>query len=88
MKTTSAGRLSIVLYHVKKLWERLVPRDHSCLKTEVGGKQRHALHRNFAPKMYGPMKNKKVKDNSAEESRSLGQAVWLDQLRSHLQGYH
>ena len=26
--------------------------------TEVGDKQGHALRRNFAPKMYGPMKNK------------------------------
>ena len=82
----SVGRLnyvSIVLYHVGKLWERLASRDHSCLKTEVGGKLGHALHRNFAPKMYGPMKNKKVKDNSVEESRPLWQAVSLGWLSSH-----
>ena len=45
-----------------------MPRDHSCLKTEIEGEQEHALRRNFAPKMYGPMKNKQVKDNSEEES--------------------
>ena len=48
-----------------------------------GGKQGHALRRNFAPKMYGPMKNKTVKDNSMEESRPLGQAVSLGRLSSH-----
>ena len=63
--TASTGRLnyvSIVLYYVRKLWESLTSRDHSCLKTEVGGKQGHALRGNFAPKMYGRMKNKQVKD--------------------------
>ena len=86
MVTASTGRLnyiSIVLYHVRKLRERLASRDHSCLKTEVGGKQGHALRKNFAPKMYGPMKNKKVKDNSMEESWPLGQAVSLGLLSNH-----
>ena len=67
----------------QKLWERIAPRDHSCLKTEVVGKQGHALRRNFAPKMYGPMKNKQLKDNSIEESQPLGQAVSLGRLSSH-----
>ena len=58
-------------------------RDRSSLKTEVEGKQGHALRRNFAPKMYGPMKNKQVKDNSVEESRPLGQVVSLGRLSSH-----
>ena len=48
-------------YHDRKLWDRLASRDHSYLKTEIGDKQGHALRRNFAPKMYGPMKNKQVK---------------------------
>ena len=74
--------VSIVLYLVRKLWERLASRDHSYLKTEVGGKQGHALRKNFAPKMYGPMKNKQVKDNSVEESRPLGQAVSFGRLSS------
>ena len=86
MAMASAGQpnyVSIVLYHVRKLWERLASRNHSCLKTEVGSKQGHALHRNFAPKMYGPTKNKQVKDNSIEESRPLGQVVSLGRLSSH-----
>ena len=33
--------------------------------------------------MHGPMKNKKVKDNSVGESRPLGQAVSLGRLSSH-----
>ena len=33
--------------------------------------------------MYGPMKNKQVKNNSVEESRPLGQAVSLGRLSSH-----
>ena len=86
MLTASAGWLnyvSIVLYHVRKLCERLASRDHSCLKTEVGGKLGHAPRRNFAPKMYGPMKNKQVKDNSIEETQPLGQAVSLGRWSSH-----
>ena len=74
---------SIVLYHVRKLWESLASRDHSCLKTEVRGKQEHALRRNFAPKMCRPMKTKQVKDNNVEESRPLGHAVLLGRLNSH-----
>ena len=75
--------VSIVLYHIRKLRESLASRDHSCLKTEVGGKQEHALRRNFAPKMCRPMKTKQVKDNNVEESRPLGQAVSLGRLSSH-----
>ena len=37
----------------------------------------------FAPKMYGTMKNKQVKDNSVEESRPLRQAVSFGRLSSH-----
>ena len=37
----------------------------------------------FLQKMYGLMKNIKVKDNSVEESRPLGQAVSLGRLSSH-----
>ena len=33
--------------------------------------------------MYGPMKNKQVKDNSVEESRPVGQVVSLGRLISH-----
>ena len=55
----------------------------SCLKTEVGGKQGHALRTNVAPNTYGTMKNKQVKDNSIEESQRLGQAVSLGRLSSH-----
>ena len=73
----SANYVSIVLYHVRKLWERLASRNHSWLKTEVGGEQGHALRRNFAPKMYGRMKNKQVQDSSVEESPPLEQAVSL-----------
>ena len=79
----SANYVSIVLFHVTKLWERLVSWEHSCLKTDVGGKQGHALHRNFAQGMYGTMKNKQVKDNNVEESRPLGQAVSLGRLSSY-----
>ena len=84
--TASGGRLnyvSTVLYHVRNPWERLASRDHSCLKTEIGGNQGHALRKNFAPKMHGTMKNKQVNDNSVEQSRPLGQAVSLGRLSSH-----
>ena len=33
--------------------------------------------------MYGTIKNQKLKDNSAEESRPIGQAVSLGRLSSH-----
>ena len=33
--------------------------------------------------MYGPMKNKQVKDNSVKESQPLGQAVSFGRLSSH-----
>ena len=37
----------LVFYHIsQKLWERLWSRDHSCLKTEVWGKQGHAPGKN------------------------------------------
>ena len=71
------------MYRVRKLWRILASQDHSCLKTEVGGKQGHALRRNFAPKMHGPTKNKQVQDNSVEKSRPLEQAVSLGRLSSH-----
>ena len=55
------------------MWERLAFQDHSYFKTEVGGKQEHTLHRNFAPKMYGTMENKKLKKNHVllEQAASL-----------------
>ena len=52
------------------------------LRLEVS-KQGHALRRNFAPKIYGSMKNKQVKANSVEQSLPLGQAVSLGRLSSH-----
>ena len=83
VKNSLLNYVSIVLYHVRKLWERHASRDHSCLKTEVRGKQGHALRRIFAPKMHGTMQNKEEKDNSVEESRPLGLAVSLGRLSSH-----
>ena len=43
----------------------------------------HALRKNFASKIYGPMKSKQVKDCSVEESRPLGQAVSLGRLNNY-----
>ena len=85
-KPVALNYVSVVLYHGRKLWERFASRDHSSLKNEIGGNKGMLFGKNFASKMYGTMKNKQVKDNSVEESRSFGQAVFLGRLSS--QGYH